>query len=300
MVAAAPDLRVPYDLDGTVVGARRVDTGVTTFLSQGSKAGLNDNTNSTYHMVPWATGTWYVIWLFDRPMTITALWAAFTRTGGLFASNISAWGYSTNTTTGLDGTWTYLSGTSSIHVDSVNWAAHGIQKSSVVEPNIRSAPYVFGSPPSGVKGLRIWFSPGTQDDLLFHSAAIYGHPDSMLWLEFWDPVADEPVTVSDVDWGLHDRGTVDTKQLRLKNLHPTLTINGITVGKSDISNDSPKAGDSHALSLDDAVYANSISLGSLAPGAISAPFYVRRSTPANAVLGIYDVRLVPNFTSLST
>jgi hypothetical protein len=296
-VAAPPDHRVAYDIDGTRV-FYRANSGAITTMTGTQKEQMNRNSGLDVFTRGSATEAGRMIWLFDQPMTIAGLWATFDRGGAGIGSTVNAggWGYSTDTTNGIDGTWTFL-GTEALALDSCSWAVHGTQHTDTVEDAVRDQPYVFGSPVDDIVGLRIYMHAGNTNEITFRQAAIYGHVTNPLWLTFWHPTLDQAAEVADVDWGFHDRFTVDVLEFRLKNCHPTAGLSGISLELDDISTDSPAAGTDHRLSDDGVSYSTTISIPDLGPGDISDVLYVRRNTPSNAVFGIYEVRIKPTVTS---
>lgn len=98
-------------------------------------------------------------------------------------------------------------------------------------------------------------------------------------LLFWHPVDDEPIDESYLPWGDIGPGSSDDKPVRLRNDSDTYTAVGCTVAVAGPEDpDDPSCAASHLLSADGYAFAESISIGDLAPGALSEPFVLRRIT----------------------
>lgn len=304
VTARPPDLRVAYDLGGVAVQWYRASNNTLTPLNAAQKVALNDPINTNVIVAP-NNSTWnYVIWLFPQPMTISGLWATIGQQNVIIgsATAYTPWGYSTDTTDGLDGTWTYLGGVESVNISTASWAEHGVQNSTATEPEMWTQVHTLTPPLENIRGLKLGARGGNTRDAYIRSAAIYGRPTDPQWLEFWHPLDDQPITLNDLDWGFHGKLTQAVRTFRLKNCNPTYTLKGISLSLSDISGDSPKAGDNHRLSLDGVLYDTSVEVGDIGPGDISGTLYVRRNTPSDAIEGpnsIYEVRIVPKVTGLA-
>jgi hypothetical protein len=203
-----------------------------------------------------------------------------------------AWDYSMDTSDGTDGTWTPFTVTYS------SLGQHD-QSSDVSKPYYRSD--IASVALTNVKGLRVRYNctypwSMTYRMYVFH---IYGNRPiiGVDRLSFWNPSSDQALGAAYLDFGDIAQGSSVTRQFRIKNLSSTLTANGITVDVSDIQPE--YSGTGIQLSTDNTTFQSSITIGNLAPGAISAILYVRRSVPVSETPSQRNARLLANATTWS-
>ncbi len=173
--------------------------------------------------------------------------------------------FSSDTTTGLDGTWTTI----------VNPWARDMTGGTLPSYRTKINPVSAGS----VKGLKFNFGSSGIRPANIH---LYGdipsssNPDRLI---FWEPVNNNATGGSWFDWGDLVQGTSQTKTFRIKNNSGTKTANSIllTAGTETFAM-------SVDFSSDDITYTPSLSLGDLAPGAVTGVLYVRRTVPASEPL----------------
>lgn len=269
-----PAHRFALDVDGTVF--KHLDVNKTT-LSDASttKASVLD-TDSDYHQF-YSVDDWegggvkgYYVLVFPELRNIDAYFIALSGTGAM-GYNLE---YSSNTTDGLDGTWT---------VATANWSF-----STTLSPNYRTAivPQVL----TNVKSLRFgWGVTGGSysEQFRIQTMHLYGsivggqNPDR---LRFWHPTLDQEASGAHFDFGDVPVGTFTTKQFRIKNNSATLTANSITLSKSSASFADVDTG--LTFSSDNSSYTTTLGIGNLAPGAISPILYVRRTVAAGETASI--------------
>ena len=106
-------------------------------------------------------------------------------------------------------------------------------------------------------------------------------------LIFWDASADQIMNGSNLDFGDVVQGSTHTKQFRIKNNY-SLTANNVVVT-------APAGGVGNVLSTlqfsDGGAYANSVTIPSIAPGAISPVITARRTVGVAAPLQIGCARV---------
>ncbi len=105
-----------------------------------------------------------------------------------------------------------------------------------------------------------------------------------LWLTALDQAANVTGTGvgSFLDWQDIAPSSGADKFFRVKNLSPALTATSVTVTLSDPGTGTEDIARYHYLSLDGVEFINTVSLGTLLPGGISAPVTLRRVTPSTA------------------
>jgi len=277
---ALPDRRMPYDNDGTVIGAGNTTAGVYYWYTGGEALELNDN---DYTAVPPVSITNGGIFLFfPEQREVSAYY---------MVSMISnAWGYdqpgksisaSNDTTNGLDGTFetASLPGGQPGYVTDYSWreaikavsftgakrfirclggnAGIGTQ---IHYPNIL---HVYGEKAAGQ----------TPDDV------VYIDHDTTPGVEYTAPE----------DFGDQPLGTTVVRQFRVKNVSATKTASTINVQCNDSD---------FAISTDGVTWVVTINIASLGPGAQSATMYVRCTTPAPGnLLGPRFARIVTTVAS---
>jgi hypothetical protein len=144
---------------------------------------------------------------------------------------------------------------------------------------------------TGVKAIRI--THGSLYTKALRSVHLYGTPNSSASLdrlELWHPTLNQSLNVTPAffDWGDVARSTTQTKQFRVKNQSSTLTANSV-VGSLNVLYDSASAfADAHQFSNDGTTYTSTISIGSIAPGAICSVRYVRFSPSGSQPLSIWS------------
>lgn len=192
---------------------------------------------------------------------------------------------STDTTNGVDGTWSVVAG---FPTGTVEYAVPAGRSSiqSVVRP--------------GIRGVKITRNSNLSYDLRVFAFHAYGSiaagasPDR---LAFWHPTLDQEVVPSHGDWGDVMRNTSAVMSFRVKNLSPSKTSTATRVALESLFDTTPTVLGQHALSLDGSTYLSQVNVGNLAPGVISPVVYLRRITPVNAVPSLWDVRAFAEATS---
>jgi hypothetical protein len=191
---------------------------------------------------------------------------------------------STDTTTGTDGTWNNVG--SPVQMPSY---PHSIPE-TIWRSNIVSVTQ------DGIKGVRIYrpdtWGGGTGNAVYY--LHLYGYPTAGFdtnRLDVWDATLDQRAAATALDWGDVARNTIEIRQVRIKNLSATQTANTVTVSATGINASGTEATSQHSFSLDNVTFTTTVSLGNLAPGAISPIIYVRRNTLAASPTGLYATRL---------
>ena len=270
----APANRMEVDTDGTV-GALITSGGTITVLTATQMQNLNDESDSTTIASPGTNG--FTAYVFPELRDIAAVF--FSHSTGNATISVS-----TNTTNGFDGTWTTVLAAAA--------------RTSATQPNYRTG--IELATAGGIKGIRS-LSSSTGTPRTFH---VYGKNTSLNSdkLELWHPTLDQPLyqTPAFLDAGDTMRSTTADLTFRLKNLSASLTANTITVNAQALTDAaSPTMVSGITFDYNGGGFAATASVGSLAPGAISAVFTLRHTVPSNAVLGIWTQRVVASAASWS-
>lgn len=257
-----PANRFAYHLDGTKVFGLDVSNVLTEFTAA-QTAMMNDEDSDYQTIGPYVA----IIFIFPEVRDISGYYI-----DDFWGVTPGALQSSTDTTTGLDGTWTSI----------VNpWLR---QVAIDPLPTYRTAisPATAGS----VKAIKFNFNNSSIRPAAIH---LYGaipsvsNPDRLI---FWQPVTNAATGGAYFDWGDVVQGTSQTKQFRIKNNSATLTANNISLS---VGAETFAMG--VTFSTDNVTYNASINIGNLAPGALSSVLYVRRAVPAAEPLRIQACRM---------
>jgi hypothetical protein len=172
---------------------------------------------------------------------------------------------STDTTDGRNGSWT---------VAVASPATPSGENSSTNMPYIRQdiQPLVA----TGVKGIRFLKVSGTTR--AFGTLHFYGTPNNAgeKTLSFWHPTLDQPLGA--LDFEDIARSTTGTHTFRIKNSHGTLQANSVVVSRSSVhslTGYTDYTRDYTQFSFSGGAYANSVTIGNIAAGALSGVVTVR-------------------------
>lgn len=273
----APDHKIFYNDDGSVLFTEH--EGVTTILSAAQAALVNDESNSTGF--GWGNGHRAGI-LFPQLMDIKAFYVRGDLTySGLHVAHDLSVRTSTNTSNGVDGTWTEQTATATIY---------GIDTVTDYRSNLTYVDY------PGIIAITV-SSLSVGDYISGGSLGIYnvyGRPsagESPDRLRFWQPVIDEEVPGSHFDYANMKLNTTKTIPFRIKNNSAALTAHSIVIS-DDALTPAPVTLASltrfSALSTPGTKTA-SLNIGDLAPGAVSQLLYAHITT-TDATVGLWRQR----------
>jgi hypothetical protein len=273
-----PNHRTFYDKDGTLVG----DTGSGSFVlwAQSAIDALNSETGNAASGGGTFTRTTAMVFPYAMDITHMKVGIVSTTAGTQFAN---AWAYSTDTTNGINGTWTTF--TPSLNTGTFNsvW--------------LRTNNYTAATL-TGIVGLRFnWGkASGAAGGATLHCVHLFGtyasgvNPDR---LELWHPTLDQRVGAAYFDFGDVAQGATTTKTFRVKNLSTTKTANTVGVAATALTPGSPSFPNMHTFSSDGVNYSSTLSLGNMAAGAVSGVLTVRQIMDAAAPA-------LPAFARIST
>ena len=271
-----PSNRMAYDRDGTQCYLIAGDSTISQLTSPQLVA-LNDENSGTS-----VGAAAYLVFFFPERRDMVAWWMDF----NALAFPSMAFEVSTNTTNGLDGTWTQIGGT----------PPGGSYQFPSTAPYYRQG--IIGATALGVKAVRFktgWAGSGGVETVHLYGNASAGQNPNRLAI--WHPTTDAHVTGAYFDWGDVPRSSSQDRTFRVKNMSSTLNAIGIGLGLEALTDTSPSVPGQHTLSSDGTTFAATLSISDLAPGGISPVLFLRRVTPTNAVLSVWALRLFAQATS---
>lgn len=265
-----PGHRMAIDADGSTIVMIDETNAITDVTA--SAATINDESTGS---VGWYTlgqaGTQRVAVIFPELRDLTGYFFAV---GGDDGAYVVAW--SADTTTGLDGSWTTLSSDAAI-------------TAGAVSPGYRNA--IISASVSGAKALRVSVTVSDTESDGVRAFHVFGQPTSAGdYLELWDPSLSQRVGAAHFDWGDVPRSSTADVTFRVKNTSGTLTADDIVISTEATSDTTPSVPAQHTISQGGS-YAATQDIGSLAPGAVSGTITLRRTTPSDATLGLWALRV---------
>lgn len=268
--------RMALDRDGSVLVEIGSSTQAVYQLTAGQVTGIAGESGTVYTAVEGGLSGILAV-IFPELRDIDAWYLAVSGLSG--ASDNVAVDVSTNTTNGLDGTWNQIdNGSVEVHTGSVGPWRTGIRSGTAL----------------AVRGIR-FHTPGAAGSNKFaiYALHLYGEvsPGSPDRLAFWSATADQKMPPATPDFGDVPRSSSDDFVVRVKNLSATKTAGNVIVSFDILTDGVPTVPAQHLVSTDGVTFTAQVNIGSLAPGAISAPVTVRRVTPSNAQLGLWAPRM---------
>lgn len=267
-----PTNRIAYDIDGTV-GLYIDSSGSSSQLSSGTVAALNNEAggagiNSPFNAVR------KVCLLFPQAVDLTGLYVRYTYTW-------DGQEWSTDTTNGVDGTWSYFS-----------FSPNG----GSISPSYRTA--IQSVNLAGAKGIRFAQHSWSYDGILYQIHT-YGRPSAgqtLDALQTWHPTLDQRVNGSFFDWGDAPRSSTEDRVFRIKNLSDTYTANDVVVSVQSLTDTTPSFAGSFLFSTGGS-FTSTVTIPIIYPNGVSNQITVRRVTPSNAVLSIWAARMKAEATT---
>jgi hypothetical protein len=275
----APGLRMLWDRDGSVLVRTSADFGTLQVVhNQAMRQSINsENPGTLYNETGTEQHRGHAI-IFPEVRDVHGFYPGIDASGSVNAALTFQW--SANTTNGVDGSWTGVSG--------VNRA--GITKSAM-----RTA--INSLSITGASGIR-WVTTGGSLASAVHQRGmhVYGRatvataPDR---LRLWHPTLDQEIDGAHLDYGDVPQNTQINKTVRVKNPSSTLTAEDVVLSMEALTDTTPPNVAMYEFSLDGGdTWAASAVIGDLAPGAVTGQVLVRRSTPTGAVLSLWWTRVV--------
>lgn len=263
----APGQRMAYDRDGSV-GFHTDRVSSVTVLTGGQLTDLNDEGADSVMSVANGRSVGVIF-----PELRDAVGAIYNHGS---ASATTTYEKSSDTTNGMDGTWTTITTT----------GAYTFYSGTQFRTNITT----FTA--NGVNAIRA--TKGVGGDNTLFTLHLYGKPSSGEApdrLRFWHPTLDQEVTGAYFDWGDIEQGSTATRDFRVKNPSATLTAEDVEVSAEALTDTTPTNVSQHDFD-DGGGFASTAALGDLGPGDISSVVTLRRQTDPAASLSVWWLRLV--------
>lgn len=276
-----PGPSIPFDRDGTGGFYNTLAGGTPIAVTPAQLVSWNDWTQSFFQTTSGTNHFWFGL-VFPALMDLNGMF--FSLTTDNLGPNLDGWAYSTNTTTGADGTWTTITITD----------GNANRSDAAVLPYCRSniSPLSI----TGVRGIRAGGGQYTSGNPQVRAFHVYGTPSSgqaVDRLRLWHPTLDQAVTGAHFDYSEASRTYTYDKTFRIKNNSATLTANSVAVTFEALTDASPTVVSQLTVSQGGA-FAASQTISSIAAGAISAVCTARLTLVSNAALGLWRQRILAN------
>jgi hypothetical protein len=277
--ADAPSWRMAYDRDGTQVFT--IDpSNVIASVAAGTVLALNNEGSVDGLSFGGGTTSYRVVFIFPELRDLDGYFINRYSGGAVSAGEVS-----TNTTNGLDGTWTAITATSSSGLSIVPAWRNSITSSTAL----------------AIRAVRWTFTNATSTSL-FSAIHLYGEPapgENLNRLELWHPTLNEKLPPAYLDWGDVPRSSSADRTFRVKNLSASQTAGSVRVAMDVLTDANPSVPAQHTLSYGGGSFLAQVTIGDLSPGAISGPVTIRRVTPSNAALSLWAFRVFAESTNWS-
>ena len=197
---------------------------------------------------------------------------------------------SADTTTGLDGDWTELYATSRVQDGATTgWWGHTALGDYRRYIRVVSAAV-------GLRAIRISVTPQTPSTTAWRlqAAHVFGEitaGQNPHRLALWHPILDQRVPGGHFDWGNAPRQSSADVTFRVKNLSTSRRADAVVLNLDALTDATPSVPAQHLLSYAASAYAATVTIPSIAPGAISKLVTLRRITPSTAAAGPWAARL---------
>jgi len=258
--------RMAYHLDGTTV--YRIDTNNTITQLNSTQIGyLNDESTSSYAVGERA----HIVFIFPQLRDLTHYFIG--REGTSYNGGAGTFEISSDTTTGLDGSWSTI-------------ASPYVLGNNTV-PNYRT---INALSSSGIKAVRIENGSTYGGSLNFTAIHLFGtlsSGETPNRLDLWHPTLNQRVSASYFDFGDKQQSTVTNISFRVKNQSSTQTANTIVVSMATLTDLSPTAIGNYTLNLNGGSFASTQTISSLAPNATSDVLTLKLNNPSNAALSLW-------------
>jgi hypothetical protein len=269
---AAPDHKIFYTDNGTLAFTQQVSGGA---VSEMTSAALN--AEQTGNVIDFWYDEGRIGFVFPQLMDIVGIFY-MTNAGGVGKVRTSL-----DTTNGSDGVWTIVNSNLPMSIRDAAGASLA-WRNSVVPVSIL-----------GIKGLTL-----EGNGRYVQAVHLYGRPSAGQAadrLRFWHPTTDTEVLGPHFDYGDQPRGLTSTIQFRIKNNSTTKTANTITITDDALTAANPTLASQTRFSSDNSSYNPTLSIGNLAPGALSPVLYARLILATNAAIGPWRQRFLATPTS---
>lgn len=300
-----PDNRMAYDVDGSRVLALR-NNGVIAELSSEAAGSLQNEASSQVDIEATGdTGRLMVAVVFPELRELDGVLYYERNTEQDYVSGTRYIQTSSDTTNGVDGTWTtrHTYSTANRGNADINLTSEPFNgPSRLVRELYRTQ--IIDMSVSGVRGVRVGLLEATFYPSRYRVAALhlYGSPSDTVDVDrlfFIETGSTNNVAPAFFDFGDVPRSSTATKTFRIRNASNSLTANSITLSRTVLFDGTPTVSGDFQFSSDGTTWSNTLSIGNLAPGTNSGTLHIRRSTASNAELGVWALRLHADANSWS-
>lgn len=280
--------RIAWDRDGSIMTYIGID-GVVLNSTTAVRREVNSENGTGAPCSPsGAASSSRIAVVFPVPMDLTTIFIATDDAYMPYPHIIET---SKDTTNGIDGAWE----TQNI----IDWVPN-----QPVKPNYRQAvscrTLLPGTPSIGVRGIRMSTNSPSGFRGILRALHLYGAPSATATkdrLALWHPTTDTVLPPTWLDWGDVPRGTSSDRSFRIKNLSVTLTAQNIGLYIEALTAGVPSVAGMHTMSdTAGATFQSTLTIATLAPGALSAVFILRRVVPSNAQVSVWSARIVADVT----
>jgi hypothetical protein len=279
--------RMAYHLDGTVGVGWRVG-GSTTVLSAGQLQTLNNESDDFVSIQGLGGYTsddpnYSLALVFPEARDLSGFFTALSYGGSSTGDATRVCETSTDTTNGIDGTWTAIVGQT--------W---DFSQTTVAPDSYResSAGLTNHTDRTGIVGIRWRMERAGSSrtiDWDMKAVHLFGRISAATdRLELWHPTLDQRVGAAYFDWGNAERASTAQIDFRVKNLSGTKTAGATAVTLTTLTDSASAFDNAHTFSDDGGTtWLSSLTLASIAPGAISPVYKLRRVYDASQPLSTW-------------
>lgn len=262
----APSRRLPWDVDGSILWQKADAAGSPVILGATDRTKLN-NEASDFYTPPFGLSDPGLIGIiFPEAKDIHGAFVSYLQGAGGALQQLE---YSTDTTTGIDGTWTNLVANMPDDLPTSVWRT-AIQSAFA----------------AGCTGLRQRLVIGVTNRFAnFHVYGVRAAGTTVDRLTFLDPIAEYTVPK---DYGDQGQGAEIKTLMAIKNTSATLSAQTVTLSREGLTG--PSVG-WYQFSIDDSVYTDSLALGDIVPGG-TQQFWIRQQISAVTGLGPEAARVL--------
>lgn len=272
-----PGYRFAYDKDGTIGVTHNTDNGTVALHGASALQSLNSDNSSHIGDILSNAGSKVHAFIFPETRSVTGLLLRYSE--GFTLQNTS---WSSDTTDGLDGTWTTIAGFTRV--------------TGGTKPTLRNT--ITPLSLSDVRAIRFLvagqWSSRLQNLHIYGSIEATESPDRLRIID----LSDDDIAAQ-LDFGNLAQHASSTRQFKVVNNSATQTASNITVSLDVPMDASPSLLGQYQVSTDNIAFANAVNIGSLAPSAESGTLYIRMNPASNALLGLWSARIIAHPVSWS-
>lgn len=270
-----PNYKIPLDVIGGVIINISNPSAPTQYASSVLRSLSGESFGGAIGVSGGGNVTIAIVFPFNMDITGISYYG-----GGSRAASLTGW--SSDTTNGVDGTWTALS----VPNNGGGAVEARVNINAVNLPSCKS-----------IRMFQFSSLGGSSSISQFHVYGTTSAGQNLNRLELWNPSLDQRISPAYFDWGDTPRGSSADRTFRVKNLSDTLTANNVVLSFDGIYDSSPSFSGSHALSTDGVIFSSTVTIPILYPNGVSSPITLRRSTPSNAQLSLWTTRLKAEATT---